>query len=442
VRFLLATLLVGALSALAIDGSPVTIIHLMLWVGLYAVALSIGDRNTAPVALLACALLVAGLLDAGYLWPMLNAQASFPRRTADSFTSALSLLWFAILPMRGKVLPANGNGHELSVYIGPMIAWCTWRYREWIWVRLPANMRTPLLLVSIVSIVLGMGSLKGLHIPAWLSLFDTLRPLPGFRSINATGRYWGFLALPLSLLGAAALWKAAADARPGWRLHAWFGLVLLLQIGFQAETLAARWIGSPAYRGTDRKSYFANGPEEVDYVSIAETRLQGEVVTPTRGVCDCYDMDDFVRAETGPGRNLVLSVRQRGKQATGLPALRGVFASWSRISLHADCESGDSAACNANSRGRVQIVLKQAYHSNWLAEGCSTRATPSGNLLLDCPAGRLADASIELVFHDEISEVAARVSILMWKTWMCLLAAVLLVPGFGLVKVRVAADAD
>ena len=62
--------------------------------------------------------------DAGYLWPMLQSQAAFPRLTADRFTSALSLLWFALLPLRGKLLPANGNGHELSVFIGPVVAAC------------------------------------------------------------------------------------------------------------------------------------------------------------------------------------------------------------------------------------------------------------------------------------------------------------------------------
>ena len=99
--------------------SPVAIIHLLLWVGVYALALSIWARSWRPTALIACAVLVAGVLDAGYLWPMVQAQAGFPRLTVDTFTSIFSFLWFALLPMRGKVLPANGNGHELSVFIGP-----------------------------------------------------------------------------------------------------------------------------------------------------------------------------------------------------------------------------------------------------------------------------------------------------------------------------------
>jgi hypothetical protein len=434
VRFLLAALLMGALIALAIDGSPVTLIHLMLWVGIYAVALSVSTRNPAPAALLACALIVAALLDAGYLWPMLEAQASFPRRSEDSFTSVLSLLWFALLPMRGKVLPANGNGHELSVFVGPLLAWCLWRNRRWIGSSLPATMRTPLIVVSLVSIVLGMGSLKGLHVPPWLSLFDSLRPLPGFRSINVTGRYWGFLALPLSLWGAAALWKTAAETGAGWRLHLLLGLVFVFQLGFQSETLAAHWIHSATYREVASHDYFESGPEVIDYVAIAGARLQGAVVSPARGVCDCYDMDDFVRAETGPGSDLIMGVMRDGKSANRLPALRAVFSSWSQIELHADCESAGALTCDFPPAARIQIILKQAYHTNWRADGCLTQVAPHGNLTLDCPAARLLASPIELVFHDATSDWAARISLLMWKTWMCLAGAVLLVPGFAVLR--------
>jgi hypothetical protein len=245
---LLAIALAGAAIALAIDGSPVTIIHLMLWVGLYSVVLAVSARSAAPVVFFGCAFLSASLLDAGYLWPMLEAQATFPRHPADSFTSVLSLVWFAVLPVRGKVLPANGNGHELSVFIGPVLTWCMWRARGVSSVRLPASMRAPLCVVSAVSIVLGMGSLKVLHIPTWLSPFDLVRPLPGFRSINVTGRFWGFLALPLSVGGAAALWHTVTRMSSGWRLQLLLGSLLVFQLVFQAETLGSHWVGSADYR--------------------------------------------------------------------------------------------------------------------------------------------------------------------------------------------------
>src|SRR5258708_7663634 len=166
-RLLLTVLLLGATVALVIDGSPVAIIHLLLWIGIYAGALAISIRRTAPAAIFGSAVLLAAFLDAGYLWPMLQSQTAFPRLTADRFTSALSLLWFAILPLRGKVLPANGNGHELSVYIGPALVYCLWRYRSWLAADLPAALGRPLLVVSAASIVLGMGSLRELPVPAW-----------------------------------------------------------------------------------------------------------------------------------------------------------------------------------------------------------------------------------------------------------------------------------
>jgi hypothetical protein len=441
VRLLLAAALAGAAIALAIDGSPVTIIHLMLWVGLYAVVLAFSVRSAAPVIFFGCGLLVASLLDAGYLWPMLEAQATFPRHPPDSFTSVLSLLWFAILPMRGKVLPANGNGHELSVFIGPVLAWCLWRVRASGATRLPASMRTPLLVVSIVSIVLGMGSLKGLHVPTWLSPFDLLRPLPGFRSINVTGRFWGFLALPLSLVGAAALWTTVARMSSTWRLQLLLGSLLVFQLAFQAETLGSHWFRSADYRDASLFDDFED-PESINYVAIGESRLQGEVLSPTVGVCDCYDMDDFVRAKTTPGTDLILQTQAKGPGAGPLPHLRAEFASWSRIRIQADCRYAQTPeACNPPPGSRLRIILKQAFHSNWrVPSECETGATGSGNLILECPAERLLHSPLQLEFRDPLSELSARVSLVAWKAWICLAAAAgLLLPGFAAFRARQAA---
>ena len=441
VRPLLAIVLAGAAIALAIDGSPVTIIHLMLWVGLYSVVLAVSARSLAPVGFFGCAFLAASLLDAGYLWPMLDAQATFPRHPADSFTSVLSLLWFAILPMRGKVLPANGNGHELSVFIGPVLTWCLWSARGASSLRPPALMRVPLCVVGVVSIVLGMGSLKGLHIPTWLSPFDLVRPLPGFRSINVTGRFWGFLALPLSVGGAAALWHTVTRMSSGWRLQLLLGSLLVFQLAFQAETLAAHWVGSADYRDASIADVFGDGPESIRYVAIGESRLQGEVLSPTVGVCDCYDMDDYVRAKTAPGTDLIMQAQEDGVPAGFEPAIRAEFASWSRIRIQADCGFSQTLpVCNPPPGSRVRIILKQAFHSHWRAPSeCATAATGSGNLVLECPAARVLHATLELVFRDPLSELSARVSIFAWKAWLCLAAAALLVPSFAALRARQAA---
>jgi hypothetical protein len=240
VRVAFAAFSMGAAIALAVDGSPVAIIHLVFWIGLYAVVLSVTAKSSSPVMVFTCAIAIAATLDAGYLWPMVQSQSAFPRLTPDTFTSIFSFVWFALLPMRGKVLPANGNGHELTVFIGPFLAYFLWRYRHWLAATIPLHMKRPLIIVSVACMVLGMGSLKVLHLPTWMSPFDLLRPLPGFRSIGVTGRYWGFLALPLSLLSAAALWKYASECSADWRTHVCLGAVLALQSAFRQ----IRWASS------------------------------------------------------------------------------------------------------------------------------------------------------------------------------------------------------
>jgi hypothetical protein len=426
-RLLQTVLLLGAALAFVMDGSPVAIIHLVFWVSLYAATVSFGARSATPIVVLAGALLVAAFLDAGYLWPMLQAQASFPRRMPDKFTSLPSLVYFAVVPIRGKLFPANGNGHELSVFIGPVLAYCLWRSRHWLCANLPPSMGRPLLVVSLVSIVLGMGSLKGIHVPTWLSPFDTLRPLPGFRSIGVTGRYWGFLALPLSLMSAVALWKYASELGTGWRLHLCFGLLLLFQLCFQAETLTRHWFHSPPYRSAQQREYFKHGPEVIEYVAVAEKHLQGELIAPTRGVCDCYDMDDFTRADIEPGHSLIMGMARDGQPLPALTPLQARFAAWSHIRLSTECQSSSDVPCVASAPARMQVTLRQAYHPNWKAAGCEVHGSQHGNLIVDCPVSRLHDGPVELVFDDTLSDLAARVSLMTWKIWLCTAATLLLI---------------
>ena len=426
-RMGLLVMLMGASISLAIDGSPVAIIHLLVWIGLYALVLAITARSAVPVLIFAGAVAIAFVLDAGYLWPMLQSQAAFPRLTPDRFTSVLSFLWFALLPLRGKILPANGNGHELSVFVGPVLAFLLWRYRHWLAATLPNTMKRPLLVVSLVSIVLGMGSLKVLHVPMWLSPFDALRPLPGFRSIGVTGRYWGFLALPLSLLGAAALWKYATETPPGWRLHACFAAVLVLQLGFQINTLSVPWLHTPRYRAAAPGDYFRRGPETIEYVATQDRYLQGELMAPTRGVSDCYDMDDFTHADIGPGNALIKRVLQDGKPVVTPLTMRATFSTWSHIRLGIDCRSESAASCMGAPAARMQMVLRQAFHPLWKAPGCTTTASVLGNMIVDCPVARLREGPIELKFDDTTSDYAAHISTTAWKIWLLLIGFLLLI---------------
>jgi hypothetical protein len=333
-------------------------------------------------------------------------------------------VWFAILPLRGKVLPANGNGHELSVFIGPILFYLVWKYRQWIRENLPADMGYPLLVVSVASIVLGMGSLKVLHVPVWMSPFDVLRPLPGFRSLGVTGRYWGFLALPLSLFGAVALWKYASRSNPHSqrRVQLVLGLTLVVQLAFQAETLSRHWFDSPRYPTAMDSANFRGAPEQIDYVSTMG-RLQGQLITPTRGVCDCYDMDDFTRAERPPGAALVAQTTRDKQPWDGL-VTRAEFMTWSHIHLAFSCvPPAVGLSCLDARSTRIQWVLGQAYHPYWHVNGCEVHPASHGNLMIDCPLSQLRQRQADVVFDDPESDSGARLSLLGWKIWgfSCLL---------------------
>ncbi len=428
VRLSVATLLMGAVVAMAIDGSPVAIVHLMFWVGLYALTLTCTLRSVVPLAMFACAVALATILDAGYLWPMLEAQAQFPRHTEDTFSSVFSLLWFALLPLRGKLLPANGNGHELSVFIGPVIAYLLWTYRHWLRATLPRSMGIPLIVVAAVSIVLGMGSLKPLHVPTWLSPFDMLRPLPGFRSIGVTGRFWGFLALPLSLLGAAALWRFVSEYQHTKKLHIFLGCALLFQFEFQSETVLSQWLGTRTYQSVPVNSQFRSGAEEIEYVSMDATRLQGELITPTRSVLNCYDMDDFIRADVNPGKRVVREILGDGRKQSDMLSAKGKYIGWNHLQVDVQQFSPTIPPLIGSMQqpSRIQVVLNQSFNSSWRAPGCNATGNEHGNLLLDCPMNRVSQGPIDLLFRDELSERASAVSIDAWKLWLILLGGVLL----------------
>jgi hypothetical protein len=426
-RLMLTSMLIGATFALCVDGSPVAIIHFLFWIGLYAFVLALTTRSARPLIVFSSAVALAIVLDAGYLWPMVRAQSAFPRLTADHFTSALSLVWFALLPIRGKVLPANGNGHELSVYIGPVLAYLIWKYRHSVSVSLPRDMKIPLIVVSLASVVLGMGSLKVLHLPTWLSPFDLLRPLPGFRSIGVTGRYWGFLALPLSLLSAAALSRYVMEFQAGWRLHTCLAAVLLFQLSFQIDTLSAHWFHSPYYRSLATNGYFLHRPEAIEYVTTLDNQQQGEVISPIQGVRNCYDMDDFLRAAIPPGHTLISGLMQGGQPVQQAPGVEAKFRGWSHIHLAVPCAiSGDQTSC-LPAASRTQIVLQQAYHSSWRAAGCNTLEDAGGHLALDCATSVLRRGFLDVHFDDVVSERAAEVSLAAWKCWLGLTVPLLLV---------------
>ena len=412
VRSILSVAWLGVLFTVVIDGSPVAIIHWLFWIAIYSAVLSYVRRSPAPLLTFIAACGITAILDAGYLWPMLRAQSDFPRLTADTFTGPWSLPWFMLIPMRGKVLPANGTGIELSVFIGPVLFYLVWRYRRALLEELPRELQLPLLVVSVVSIWLGMGSLHVAHVPVWLSPFDWLRPLPGFRSIGVTGRYWGFLALPLSMLAASALWRYAHTELPTRRSAMLIASAFLIQMGFQGESLLAAWWPSHVVQSdVALEGLFDGKLERIATVmnpgTAADPRMQGEVISPLRAVTNCYDMDNFTRAEVSNGTNLIKKVHT--DSTTDIP-LDGGFITWNRIRLLTAAAPEDAAAL-ADLGSTLHIELNQAYHTGWRSTSCTLERGPNDNLVASCPVEKLAAGPVDLVFSDPVSELGARVSL-------------------------------
>jgi hypothetical protein len=428
-RGLLALLLLAGGISVAIDGSPVAIIHLLFWAGLYALALALAARSPWPALFLGAALVLVAVLDAGYLWPMMRAQAQFPRLTPVTFTNPLALPWFMLLPVTGKlIVPATGKGHELSVFIGPVLAWLIWRYRHVLWGSLPRQLMWPLLAVAAISAWLGMGSLVPLHVPAWLSPFDWLRHLPGFRSLMVTGRFWGFLALPLSLLAAGALWEYLhASPRPRWRTF-WLALALLLQVGFPVMLVVNHWLPGRVYEPIEFRPAFRDGEEQVTYVPMKDG-FQGRLIRPTQGVLNCYDNDDFVRADVAEGSKLVRSVVVIPPSNLPDPVANARFRSWSRIQVQ--LKRSTAAALPATAPpAYVQLVLNQAWHQYWRSSGCAVSRGEQGNLVLNCPLATLAKGPVLVEFHDSLSTRGADVSRTAWVWWLLLVAGITGYMGF------------
>src|SRR5258708_8766232 len=174
---------------------------------------------------------------------------------------------------------------------------------------------------------------------------------------------------------------------------------------------------SPDYRLAAHGNYFRHGPEDIDYVESRDGHVQGQVIVAARGVRNCYDMDDFIRAETGSGNSLVKRVMQEWKPSNAATAVRARFSTWSHIRLAADCpSSGNDSSCTTAPAGRMQVVLPQAYHPFWNAPGCDTYSSMHRPFIVDCPVSRMREGPIELDFRDTTSDVAPRISTRTWKS--------------------------
>jgi hypothetical protein len=331
-----------------------------------------------------------------------------------------------VVPLWGRFfLPANGKGHEFSVFVGPVLAVLIWRYRRTLWQALPRAQQQPLLVVVLVSLLMGMGSLSTLEVPRGLSPFDLLRPLPGFRSIGVTGRYWCFLALPLSLFGAGALWTFLSRCPGGAKAAIVCGLALLTQLGAQTTALLSTVVTGRSYRPVEwTDSWKQDRP--ITFV-LRGAHLQGELITPTRAVLDCYDEDDIPHAEMNPGTGLVRSVTlPEGSRLAG-SKIRARFVTWSRILI--DLDSPVEVSPSAAEESTVEVVLNQAYHHQWTAPGGTLSPSAHNNIVLRCNESRLGSGPVELSFHDPISRWGWNISRGAWGAWLVILSVLVVRRG-------------
>src|SRR5260370_3302881 len=138
-------------------------------------------------------------------------------------------------------------------------------------------------------------------------------------------------------------------------------------------------------------------------------------------------MDDFRSGERGYGNNRVKRVMQEWKPLEAATAVHARFSTWSHIRLAVDCPlSGNDSSCATSPTGRMQVVLRQAYHPLWNAPECDTYSTTRGNLIVDCPASRVREGTIELDFRDATSDFAARISTTTSKSWLLATASMML----------------
>jgi hypothetical protein len=184
---------------------------------------------------------------------------------------------------------------------------------------------------------------------------------------------------------------------------------------------------SAPYRFVSPSTRFQHGPENIEYVALRDNQFQGQLIAPTRGVSNCYDMDDFNRADGATGSSLVSRVMEDQTTLHRVPRVEARFATWSRIRLTMDCTRSDAGdSCATSYQDRTEVTLSQAYHTGWHAAGCQTRPGTQGQLIVSCPASRMREGPIDLHFDDPISDAGARVSIASWRVWLWIAGSLML----------------
>jgi hypothetical protein len=243
--------------------------------------------------------------------------------------------------------------------------------------------------------VIGLGSLRvfGRWLPP--SPFDLLHELPGFVAVGIPGRFWGYLALPLavaSAIGVRALERSGADdASP-----VLWTFLFVSALGFQLVSISAPFL-SPAGR---RVVVQAGVPRSVSRIRIVSGfASQASTITPTIGVLNAYNSQEYVHGDIVSGAALVRTSHDGG---FGLLEATANWNGWSAIRV----ELPEGA------RAGALIVFNENFHPRWSTSiGVITR-NGAGNLCL-----RLHDAlgpgqKIDVTFRDSNSIIGGRVSLI------------------------------
>jgi hypothetical protein len=410
----------GVLFALSADGEPMTVLLLAVWVGSDGLLLAWRRRSASPLLFLAGAMTVGVCLDAIFVFPMVANQAIFPRRRPLVLLDPLLFPWFLILPARGKVLPAPANGHEFSVYIGPVVAYLLVRYRARIARAFPADERRSCLILSTAIFVVGLGAFRALGRWAPPGPFDLLHLLPGFRAVGIPARFWGYLALPLSLAGAVAIRSLEAETTRARPRRGLWALLFLFCLLFQAVTLAGPFLDAKGRQEAPP----AILPDRIRTIVNEEGPFASQALNlkPTVGVIQAYNDHDYLRGAIAPGGELVRESTAAGGGA--LPA-RAEWDGWNSILVTLPAGGGPGT-----------ILFNQNFHPGWTSSrGVATRDR-RGNLALRLSTPLPHGAAVTLRFQDGWSVPGKEVS--RASAWALLAAAAVLAAAEMAVRRRAA----
>lgn len=405
----------GVFFLLSTDGAPITTLLLLVWVGLHASLLAWDRRCLRPLLLFGASVGIAAALDAVYYFPLAANALIFPRARPPVLIDPLLFPWFLILPLRGRQLPAPANGHEFSVYVGPVLAYLLFRYRGSLMRAWAPDERRRLIVVSAAVLALGLGSWRALGSWAPPGPFDLLHRLPGFVAIGIPARFWGYLALPLALLSAVAIRRLEAETSPERpRRWLWTG-IFVFSIGFQAVSLALPFLSSLGRAVIPETA----PPRTIHAIRNlgGAVRSQARELQPTTDLMEAYNLHDFVQGVIEPGDRLVL---QACEGSSPLPVLAS-WNGWNEIRL--SLPSGGSAG--------ARVIFNENFHPRWSCDVGIVTRNRSGNLCLRLREPAPAGTTLTVRFRDPYSILGSRVSVL---SGVVFLGVVLLLTGLRLAE--------